>query len=433
MQSGIFLFVFLINNLYKRQTFRSRYGHTTVIAKSILISTGLSLPIVLIFEWTLFSGYARHVLLYFVPISLVSASILRLNIVKYLVHRPGRNGGRRKLLIVGGDSAANNVAEAIQRDPHPAFVIVGFIDDYKAKGAPILDEWENLGKLDDLNSILESRRPDEILIAIDNAPYSRLVHVVETCLTTGYIVRVFSDRLGVLASRLGAELYAEDIPVIMLSQVQPTMFSRAVRRFFDVTVSLFVLILLSPLLLAVIVGIKLSSPGPIIFRQTRIGYNGRPFDFYKFRSMHVGKAEGQHKEFVEKFIKGVPEADANGMQMQVFKITDDPRIFPFGKFIRRTSLDEFPQLINVLKGDMGLVGPRPCLPYEWDAYDDWHKTRLKVLPGCTGLWQVLGRSVVTFEDMVIMDLYYISNYSLIEDIRILYRTIPAIFFAKGGF
>ena len=112
---------------------------------------------------------------------------------------------------------------------------------------------------------------------------------------------------------------------------------------------------------------------------------------------------------------------------------DDPRIFPFGRFIRRTSLDEFPQLFNVLKGDMGLVGPRPCLPYEWDAYNEWHKGRLKVLPGCTGLWQVLGRSTVTFEDMVIMDLYYISNYSLFQDARILYKTIPTIFFAKGGF
>jgi lipopolysaccharide/colanic/teichoic acid biosynthesis glycosyltransferase len=182
-----------------------------------------------------------------------------------------------------------------------------------------------------------------------------------------------------------------------------------------------------------VIGIKLSSPGPVIFRQTRIGYAGQPFDFYKFRSMHVGESAGNHQAYVEKFIKGNAGKNVSGNEIHVFKMQDDPRIFPFGRFIRRTSLDEFPQLINVLKGDMGLVGPRPCLPYEWDVYDEWHKGRLKVLPGCTGLWQVLGRSTVTFEDMVIMDLYYISNYSLFQDARILYKTIPTIFFAKGGF
>jgi lipopolysaccharide/colanic/teichoic acid biosynthesis glycosyltransferase len=200
--------------------------------------------------------------------------------------------------------------------------------------------------------------------------------------------------------------------------------------------SLVIIIVLSPLLLAVVAGIKISSPGPIIFQQTRIGFGGRSFAFYKFRSMHVGEAAGRHQEFVEKFIKGeIAETaeTADEHEIKIFKIKDDPRIFPFGKFIRRTSLDEFPQLFNVIKGDMGLVGPRPCLPYEWEAYDDWHKERLSVLPGCTGLWQVLGRSTVTFEDMVLMDLYYISNYSLVQDARILYKTIPAIFFAKGGF
>jgi len=429
----LYLFTFFINNLYKRQTFRSRYRHMTVILKCILLSTALLMPILFVFEWDFFSVHGRYFILYFILLAFFVTSILRLTIVRSLIHPLGRLGRKRRLLLVGSDSAATKVADAIQKDSSSAFEIVGFVDDYKDKDEAILGHWKNLGSLEQLGEISESLSPDEILIAIDNAPYSRLVHIVEGCLATGRVVRVYSDRLKILAERLGAEYYADGIPVVMLSQVQPSEFSRSVRRSLDITASLAALVLLSPILLAVVAGIKLSSRGPVIFRQNRIGVDGRPFEFFKFRSMHVGKSESNHQEFVEKFIKGDLSSPPDGKEVKVFKIKDDPRVFPFGRFIRRTSLDEFPQLFNVLKGDMGLVGPRPCLPYEWEAYDDWHKDRLKVLPGCTGLWQVLGRSTVTFEEMVMMDLYYISNYSLFQDARILYKTIPAIFFAKGGY
>ncbi len=429
----LFLFIFFLNNLYKRQTFRSRYRHMALILKCILILTVLLLIVLFIFGWEFFVTSGRNFVFYFVLIAFISNSVLRLSIVKYFVFPLGRSTKSRRLLVVGSDSAARKVVDTIQQDTNTEFEVVGFVDDYKATGEPIFGNWKNLGRLRDLDSIIEKLSPDEILIAIDNAPYSRLVHIVDRCMATGRMVRVFSDRLKVLAQRLGAELYAEDIPVVMLSQLRPSTFERAIRRVADIVVSLVGLIVLSPLLLVVVVGIKISSSGPVIFRQTRIGYDGRPFDFYKFRSMHVGKPKVDHQEFVEKFIKGEAESSSKEKEINVFKMKDDPRIFPFGRFIRKTSLDEFPQLINVLKGDMGLVGPRPCLPYEWEAYDEWHKDRLKILPGCTGLWQVLGRSTVTFEDMVVMDLYYISNYSFFQDARILYQTIPTIFFGKGGF
>jgi len=429
----VFLFVFLINNLYKRQTLRFRYRHTALIIKSIFLSALVLLPLVVIFAWDFFTTWGRVSILYFVVLAWIGTSFVRLLVVKYIVNPLGSASRRRKMLVIGGDAAARKVANAMQQDPQAAFVIVGFVDDYKEKGETIFDEWKNLGHLNDLGSILKTVSPDEILIAIDNAPYSRLVNIVECCLDTGRVVRVFSDRLQVIAERLGAELYAEGVPVIMLSQVRPSRLDRSVRRLIDVVLSLLILTILLPLLLLVVVGIKLSSSGPSIFRQTRIGFGGQPFEFYKFRSMHEDKSPDQHQDFVEKFIKGEAEESGDIKEIQVFKIRDDPRIFPFGRFIRASSLDEFPQLINVLKGNMGLVGPRPCLPYEWDAYDDWHKDRLSVLPGCTGLWQVLGRSTVTFEDMVLMDLYYISNYSLVQDVRILYKTIPAIFFSKGGY
>jgi lipopolysaccharide/colanic/teichoic acid biosynthesis glycosyltransferase len=147
--------------------------------------------------------------------------------------------------------------------------------------------------------------------------------------------------------------------------------------------------------------------------------------------MHVGTDSDKHKEFVTNFISSSGRGGQDNIK--VFKITNDPRIFGFGKFIRKTSFDELPQLYNVLRGEMSLVGPRPCLKYEWECYAEWHKSRLRILPGCTGLWQALGRSTVTFEEMVILDLYYISNMSLWLDLRIVLQTFPVIFLGKGAF
>ncbi len=146
--------------------------------------------------------------------------------------------------------------------------------------------------------------------------------------------------------------------------------------------------------------------------------------------MHVHADDSIHREYVRNLIQN--ECSSEQKEIRVFKITDDPRIFRFGKFIRKTSFDEFPQLFNVLKGDMSLIGPRPCLPYEWECYSEWHKARLMAPPGCTGLWQVVGRSTVTFEEMVILDLYYISNMTTWFDLKIMMKTFPVIFLGAGA-
>jgi lipopolysaccharide/colanic/teichoic acid biosynthesis glycosyltransferase len=147
--------------------------------------------------------------------------------------------------------------------------------------------------------------------------------------------------------------------------------------------------------------------------------------------MHIHNDDSEHEKFVKNvwFQKGNKDEIKD---IELFRIADDPRVFKFGKFIRKMSLDELPQLINVIKGDMSLVGPRPCMPFEWEMYDGWHKNRLKVLPGCTGLWQALGRATVSFDQMVILDLYYISNMTLWLDLKIFLKTIPVLLFGKGG-
>ena len=167
----------------------------------------------------------------------------------------------------------------------------------------------------------------------------------------------------------------------------------------------------------------------MLYTHTRIGKDCKPFEFYKFRTMAVGGDDTAHREFVSDFIQ------ADGQENRcdaVKKITDDPRVTRIGRILRKTSLDEMPQLFNVLRGEMSLVGPRPCMPYELEQYKEWHRRRLSVIPGCTGLWQVAGRSAVDFNDMVILDLFYIDNMSPLFDLRIIFRTLPVMLLAKGG-
>lgn len=209
---------------------------------------------------------------------------------------------------------------------------------------------------------------------------------------------------------------------------------RATKRLIDVLGSLALLVMLSPVFFIVAAAIKLTSRGPVLFRQKRIGEHGIPFRLLKFRSMHVNNDSSEHKEYVRKLIAGQAEKKpANGNGGGVFKLTNDARITPVGRVLRRASLDELPQLINVLRGEMSLVGPRPPLPYEVEAYATWHRRRLmEAKPGITGLWQVNGRSRIEFDDMVRLDLRYARDCSPLLDLKILLQTPKAVMNGDGA-
>lgn len=210
---------------------------------------------------------------------------------------------------------------------------------------------------------------------------------------------------------------------------------RLVKRAIDIAGSCSLLLLFSPLLTAIAVIIKLTSKGPVIFRQDRVGQFGQRFKCLKFRTMHTNNDPKIHQEFVQKFIAGQKDGKNDQCsQPAVFKITNDPRITRIGRFLRKTSLDEFPQFWNVLKGEMSLVGPRPPVPYEYEVYDIWHRRRvLEVKPGVTGLWQVSGRSRTSFDDMVRLDVRYSQSWSLGLDIKILLATPRAVLFGEGAY
>jgi exopolysaccharide biosynthesis polyprenyl glycosylphosphotransferase len=210
---------------------------------------------------------------------------------------------------------------------------------------------------------------------------------------------------------------------------------RTLKRAMDVTCSLMALILLSPLFAFIAIAIKLTSKGPVLFRQQRIGQYGVSFTFLKFRSMYFGNDPKIHQDYVKSFISAGAESTGHKDEAKpVYKLRDDPRITPLGKVLRKTSLDELPQFFNVLIGEMSLVGPRPPVPYEFDAYDRWHRSRLlETKPGITGLWQVSGRSKTTFDEMVRLDLQYARAWSLWLDIKILLKTPRAVFSGEGAY
>ncbi len=206
------------------------------------------------------------------------------------------------------------------------------------------------------------------------------------------------------------------------------------KRGFDIVCALIGLIVGLPFGLVFALLIKRSSSGPVFFVQERLGKDGRPFPFYKFRSMRHDSDDAIHRQFAAMFIAG----DADGCKTKnggktSFKLEEDPRITGIGGWLRRTSLDELPQLWNILRGDMSMVGPRPPIAYEIENYQPWHLERLKVTPGLTGMWQVMGRSSVSFDEMVHLDLYYINNWSLVLDLQIMARTIPVVLRGTGGF
>jgi exopolysaccharide biosynthesis polyprenyl glycosylphosphotransferase len=209
---------------------------------------------------------------------------------------------------------------------------------------------------------------------------------------------------------------------------------RFLKRLIDVCVSLLVIIVGFPFFLAVALLIRLTSKGPVFFSQQRLGERGEAFVLYKFRTMRQDADDSIHREFTRSFIQGrMSNSSLDEKAPSIYKLAHDPRVTSVGNFLRKTSLDELPQFINILKGEMTIVGPRPPLQYELEHYEEWHKLRLNVKPGLTGLWQVSGRSSVPFNEMVKLDLYYIEHWSLLLDLKIMLRTIPVMLFGSGGY
>ncbi len=287
-----------------------------------------------------------------------------------------------------------------------------------------------LGNIKNLPDIASSTEIDDIVITDDNIEKELLISILDYCFGQGLNIWVSPNILPIVNLKMDTDNLCGFAMVRLCKQKREWMFNW-IKHGLDALVALPIFILILPIIVLVSLIIKLNSKGPVFYVSDRVGKNGIFFKMFKFRTMHVKASCDIHKDFVTKLIKG--EITTKNNTCKVLKIVDDPRITTFGKILRRFSLDELPQLINVLKGEMSLVGPRPCTTYEFENYRPWHKKRTHVRPGITGVWQVNGRSEVDFEDMIIMDLYYVYNRSLKLDFRILCQTLGVVLNGKGAY
>jgi len=360
-----------------------------------------------------------------VGIMLVSRSLL----VHVVFNDWMRRHFRRQVAIVGSDQEAQRITSHII-DENAPFWVTGFVGAEEVGKLEIPVSKDRLGELKELPSIVSRKRIDEIVITDENIDKRILISLLDYCTSEGLTVWFSPKLMPIIDLKLHIDVFCGLQMIRLCSQKNSYIFNK-IKHGFDALIVLPAFLLLIPLFVMIGIAIKLTSHGPVFFRAKAVGRNGKPFCMYKFRSMQIDTENQVHKEYVTKLING--NITHNSGKGGVFKITEDERITSIGKFLRKLSLDELPQLINVLKGEMSLVGPRPCLPYEYEAYKDWHKKRLSIRPGITGVWQVTGRSAVSFEDMVLLDLYYIYNRNILMDMNILYETVFAVMEKRGAY
>jgi exopolysaccharide biosynthesis polyprenyl glycosylphosphotransferase len=332
------------------------------------------------------------------------------------LRRRGYNA--RLFAVVGSGDRAVEVVESMAGHPEWGYSFAGYILEDGAE--PPVGDAPVLGRLGQLGELLEKQVLDEVIFAVPRSSLDGIEGATALCEERGVTVKIC---LTFFESRIGKMSLTEidGLPALAFSTAPSDELALAAKRGFDVLASAAALVLLTPLFLLVAVAIKLDSPGPVFFRQRRVGLNGRAFTFHKFRSMRLD-AEAQLAALRAQNEVGGP----------VFKMRNDPRVTRVGRFIRRTSLDELPQFWNVLRGEMSIVGPRPPLPAEVRQYARWQRRRLSVKPGITCTWQVSGRSGIDFEQWMELDLDYIDNWSLWRDVEIVFKTIPAVLRTRGA-
>jgi exopolysaccharide biosynthesis polyprenyl glycosylphosphotransferase len=343
-----------------------------------------------------------------------------------------RSENLNKLVVIGAGPVGMKIVENIREYTWSNIRIIGYLDDDLTKKGQNYGDLPVLGTLDNAEKIIADYGINECVVALPLRAHERLVEICQRLQKMGVRVFVIPDLFAFSFPNATLQGF-RGIPVIGLGLPGIYGIRRNLKRIFDTIAVVIALILLAPLFLLISIMIKLDSRGPILFRQLRVGEHGQQFLMLKFRSMFIEADPNIHKKHVTHLISQNISVENGAEQGQSsLKLENDPRITRVGRFIRKTSLDELPQLFNILLGEMSLVGPRPPIPYEVDLYKDWHKKRFEAIPGLTGLWQVEGRNRVSFDEMVRLDLEYIEKQSLWLDIKIILKTPFAVLSTKGA-
>lgn len=439
-------------------------GAFSYIAEFIKIFKAVSIASLLMIAFTfLFRGgfafrdfsYARGVFALDYVFALVVYTIFHLGLryAQALVRR--RDVNLIPTLVVGTNAEAANTIKELKQRRDLGYRVMGVIatenteedreifeslleNDLSSKTSASSAADKNyessiIGEFEELPEIIRLLDIQEVIITDNKIPSEKLFDAMMQLGRSRQVeFRLAPSLFNFLPQKTSVEQIGV-LPMVRLFREPLSDGERFVKRFFDIAFSTLVLVLTAPLWILISILIKLDSKGPVLFRQERVGMDGRKFLCYKFRTMHAGADETIHREAYRKNIEGAREANAGDEENPVFgKVKDDPRITRVGRFLRRTSLDEMPQFLNVLRGEMSVVGARPPIPYEVEEYDLRHRKRLDMKPGITGLWQVSGRNRLTFEEMVRIDLYYIENWSLWLDLKIILLTFPAVLRGDGA-
>jgi exopolysaccharide biosynthesis polyprenyl glycosylphosphotransferase len=412
----VWLLLFWLYGLYEPRQVLGPVNEFKQVFHGVFAGTALMFVGDSVFRLNLARGWALSV--FILAILFVGGERL---VVRKMLHFLRRRGGdATRTIVLGANHEAATVARTMEREGWLGYRIIGFVDDTMPKGHKIDDDHEVIGTTAELRRLIEEHDAGMILVAATAFEASRLNRMFWELQDVDVDLQITSGTMDLMASRMIVQSVA-GVPLLYVRRTGMTRGQIALKRTLDVAAAGLGLLLLSPFLAAIALWIRRDSEGEAFFGQVRAGRDGELFKCWKFRTMI--------KDAEQKLAELEHLSEGPGL---LFKLKDDPRVTRTGRFLRRYSLDELPQLWNVLKGEMSLVGPRPALPTEVEQYDDWVRNRLKVKPGMTGLWQVSGRAETSFADYVRYDLFYIQNWSISLDVWILWRTLRAVTEAEGA-
>ena len=407
-------------SLYKRKTLLNPAGQVLKILQGVTICV-LGYLLLRTSTKALVFVPSRMVLLNWAILMFSALIIHRMMVFPVLFRLASRAKMRRRVVIIGVNDASIDFAQRLMDEQKfAAYSLIGFISDHRTKGEPVLGKIQCLGQIADMPELVSLHKLEGAIIIQPELSYQNLMDLIERCIQLFGWVDVHTDKSSVWHKNLSADTYF-DIPFVRMREIRSGPMIRAYKEATDLIGAAIGIILLSPILIATAVAIKLTSPGPVFYTHERVGKNGKLFPFYKFRSMTVGADQDKTRAAdIQKYIQD----EAAGPQG---KIVNTAYITPIGKFIRKWAIDELPQLFNVLKGDMSLIGPRPVPVSEYEISDEWHKRRFDIKPGCTGLWKIYAvKTGVSFNETVLYDLYYARNMTPLLDLYVVFMTIWVI-------
>lgn len=416
--TGLLLITFKIDGVYQSRRLGMWLEQMTAIVRGTTLGILLMVGITFFYQPTF---YSRLIFVYDSVLIVLLLGVGRLVWGFILAQLRRRGIGVVRVLIVGADEVSRTVIRTVMAQPELGYRIVGLISDQFDTNTLNIGPIPLLGGLEKIPQAISEQRIDEVVIALPWTDQQRVLEVFQTCDRLGVRARTVPDIFQLSLNRVDVEDLG-GVPLLGLKSASFRGTNLLVKRLIDLIVGGLISLVALPFMLLLSIAIRINSPGAIIFRQKRVGMRGKEFTIYKFRTMRAGAEEEQERLLVYNEFTG-----------PLFKMKGDPRITQVGRFLRKTSLDELPQLFNVMKGDMSLVGPRPHIASEVAQYQDWQKQVLEAPPGMTGLSQVSGRSQLSFDEQCLLDIYFIENWSPALDFKILLRTIPKVVLGEGAY